>query len=229
MAREAFVEDGAEGELIGGRAGLADPEGLLGRHAYATEPARTMSLLVSGLVSSSPWSFERPKSTILEHDAIDLVLREEDVGGLEIAMDGPLPVRESERRDDRQEYRHRLRQREAAAVDDLSAQVVPVEISSMTSQVSPPCIASEVHDLEDVRVLQARGDPALAQEAGGHLIVPAHVLVLDLDGDALAEAGVPPLDDARSRPLPEETDDLVGSEPGSRRASSYATGEPMVE
>ena len=143
----------------------------------------------SGDVSSRGRSiFEMPKSTIFAKQRIGVALHEEDVVGLEIAMDDPGGVRACEALEDLRDDVQRLGERHAARPAEALAEVLAAE--QLHDEIRASVLGAGVEDRDDVRALDRAHRPRLAGEARDDSLVGGELRVDELDRDALAEADV---------------------------------------
>ena len=114
---------------------------------------------------------------------------DEDVAGLEIAVDDAARVRRLERRADRLQVLEHLGRRDAPLVVEHAAQVGALE---QLHHVERPPVGqlAELVDVDDVRVLDHVDRQRLAQEARDHLGRARQLATQDLDRRATAEQPV---------------------------------------
>ncbi len=159
-------------------------------------------------VSSSPFCPDMramPKSMSLGTDLARGGAREEDVLGLDVAVDDVLAVRGDERAHDGHQDVERLLDREPAALLEVAAQADAVEqlLDDVVGGVAP---LPDLEHADDVGVLDARGGARLAAEAPHHVGVPGDVGVQHLERHAAADPGVLRLEDGAHRALPDLPD-----------------------
>ena len=122
---------------------------------------------------------------------------DQDVGGLDVAVDEPHAVRGVERRGDLAADVDRPVRAQAALAAQHGGEVGALDV--LHREVEQPVLLAGVVDRDDVRVLQRGGDPRLAVEA---LAEPGGLGELrgdDLDGRAAAQVDVlGPVDQAHA-------------------------------
>ncbi len=215
---DQLVEHGAEGPDV--RAGVDGPAvGLLRRHVRGraddhAEPRVELAVAVRHA--------RDPEVDELGRDLARGPAREEDVLGLDVAVDDVLPVRGGERAHDRDEDLERLLHREPAARREVAPQAGAVE-QLLHDVVRPVAPLPDLEHVDDVGVVDARRRARLAAEAVHHVRSPGDVRVQHL------ERHVPPdqrvsfgLEHDARRALPElpEQDELPRppARAGGRRA-----------
>ena len=114
---------------------------------------------------------------------------DEDVAGLEVAVDDAARVRRLERRADRLQVLQHLGRREAPLLVQHAAQVGPLEQLHHVER-TPVGQLAELVDVDDVRVLDHVDRQRLAQEARDHLGRARQLAPQDLDRGATAEQPV---------------------------------------
>jgi hypothetical protein len=156
---------------------------------------------------------------------------DQDVGGLDVAVDEPARVRDVERAADLHEDRRGAAWVEPAGALDERAQVGALDEAHRDEQQAVDL--ARVVDRHDVRVLERRGDPRLALEALAEVLVGREVRRDDLEGDRAVEREVRrPVDDAHPATPgdaldPVAADDVAGREvghPGTLIAHGEAAG-----
>src|SRR5206468_6709048 len=133
---------------------------------------------------------------------------QQDVGGLDVAVEHAVPVRVIQRVGDRLQHRDRV-------VDvDSSAEPVGQRASAdeLEHQVRDAALVAEVVDAEDVRVAEPRDGHRLLMEALAVLLVLGEELGQDLDRHVAVERGVVGLVDGGHAAAPDALDDAVGPE-----------------
>ena len=208
LTRQALVEGGAERELVRRGPGAGDAVRLLRRHVR--HRAGDDFALGEGPALVQPVELGEAEVDHLRHDALLLVVAEEDVRRLDVAVHRPLAVGVRQRRGDGQQRGDRLLEREGPGTLELRPEIVPLE--ELHHEPGDAPLLPEIHHLEHVLVVQLRGDAPLPQEARRDLVVAHQVLVQHLHGHSLAQGHVPPFEDAGGRPLPHQEDQLVGPE-----------------
>ena len=119
-------------------------------------------------------------------------------------------VRVAERGRDGQEMGQRDLELHALDGSELRPQVPAVEV--LHHEPDEVVLATEIEHLEDVVVVHAGPDAALAEEPRRELVVAHEVLVQELHGHALAEHHVAPLEDGGGPALADQPEQLVGAE-----------------
>ena len=179
-----------------------------------TTPAPVTSVAVA-VASSDPApsgrpagsrSFARPKSRILT----PTVLRQEQVLGLEVAVDDPLLVGRGQAVGDLGPVLDGLLQREPAGAQPLAQRLA---LEQLRDHVGDAAFEADVEDREDVRVVEGARRPRLALEALEPVGVDRGRARQHLDRDVAAEAGVAGAIHLTHASCAEQTTDLVGAEP----------------
>ena len=88
---------------------------------------------------------------------------DQDVGGLDVAVDEPAPVRRAQRVGDLGDDRDRAGGLEPPLLGQQRPQVGALDVAH--GEVERPALDAGVEDLDDVRMVERRGEPALALEA----------------------------------------------------------------
>ncbi len=154
--REEGVEDRPQGVDVGRRPG----------------PPRFAAGLLGGHVTWGPQDQARPRdpAVCVEHlgqaevgDLRPAVMGQQDVRGLEVAVDDAQAVRVVDRPGQGLHQLGRLAGRQRGAV---AAIVETAAIDVLELQVGPAVVIAQVMDLDDRRVLQARDRLGLGQKAG---------------------------------------------------------------
>jgi hypothetical protein len=160
-----------------------------------------------------------PKSSTLGHHRARLA-GEEDVVGLEVAVDDAALVGDRERRAHREGDVDDLGHGHRPALDPRAQRLA---VEKLQRQEGQPVDLAHVEAIGDVGVLQARGDACFLDEArrdGGVAAEGQH-----LEGHALVEALAARFEHRPHAPLAELADDLVVAE---ARAGSEAHAERAV-
>lgn len=181
----AFVQDHAQRVLIGPCVQVAVAPRQLGRDIVRRAQKRRVGGQLGGGV------FHDLRDAEVEHLCRDIVVpapRQEDVGGLQIAVHHPLHVGGVHRRQHRQHQIDQLRQIEGALAAEVSVQRLAVQV--LHHQARQPVDHADVRHVDDVRVANARSELTFAQEARHDHVVLGVGPAQRLDGDALAEPGV---------------------------------------
>jgi N-acetylglutamate synthase-like GNAT family acetyltransferase len=140
---------------------------------------------------------------------------EEDVGGLEVAVDDAHVVHRRHGREHRQQRVDGGGRGEH--LQAIEAGVERLAVEALHRDVGHALLAADVEDRADVRVRDARGDLRLAHEAHDQLRVRAGDLVQHLERDrALQGLELEGLVDRAEGPSAEQTADLVAAEAGAR-------------
>ena len=135
---------------------------------------------------------------------------DEDVLGLQVAVDDAAAVRRGQAAGDLLRVRQGLAQRQRAAAE-RAAQRLAVE--QLGDDVGPPVGGADVVDRDDVRVVERGGGARFQLEAVEALRIGREARRQHLDGDVAAEARIAgPIDLAHAAGA-EQRDDLVGPEP----------------
>ena len=207
---DRLVEDRGERVLVRLGAGVLRPEGLLRRHVLQRADHRVVRRQRRGLGGL--------REHLRQAEVHDFRLRlavavtgEEHVGRLEVPVHHAAVVRERQRRGDGQDDRERLGHRQPLHLAEIRGAVLADE--ALHDEVRHVALDPDVQDADDVRVIEACRHPALAHEAGAHLLVRRQVLVKHLEGHALPQPRVSPLEDARGGPVPDQRADDVRPQP----------------
>ena len=124
-----------------------------------------------------------PEVDQLGHDVAAHVAREEDVGGLEVAVENPQVVRLREGRGDGENESEGVLDREDVDPGEKRAEIAPAE--ELHHEVRNARLDPNVEHIHGVRVVETGRDAPLAKEAALHLLVVREVLVEDPDRDLL--------------------------------------------
>ncbi len=147
------------------------------------------------------------------------VLLEQDVGGLQVAVDDAVGVAGGEGVGDLRGEQGGGHRGEGAVLAQIAVQVGAVdEVHDQSQQLT---LDDQVTDPDDVRVGQAQQDGALPQEAHDDVRVTGEFLLEDLDRDGLA--GLPLHGRLGARGLP-----LAGSPDGPRGAATERLLEEVL-
>ncbi len=140
-----------------------------------------------------------------------VLLHEQDVGGLQVAVDDAVGVARGQRVGDLRGHQRGGDRCEGAVLAQVAVQVGAVdEVHDQRQQVA---LDDQVADPDDVRVGQAEQDGALTQEAHHDVRIARQLLLEDLDRDRLA--GLPGYGRLGARGLA-----LAGTPDGARGAAS---------
>jgi hypothetical protein len=220
------VEDAAQGEEVAARVRLPALE-LLGRHVLegaedgAHRGERRRQLLGRELAELGAARL-RPARGVefrqAEIEQLDAALGEEDVAGLEVAVDDPGRVRALERVGDLDPEPEDLLDRERPPLDALGERLALEELHDQEVDLALP---PDVVEGADVRVLERRDRLRLALEALAHLLGGREVLGQDLERDRPVEPGVLGAVDLAHPAGAERGDDFVGTEARARRKSHW--------
>ena len=137
-----------------------------------------------------------------------VVALDEEVLGLQIAVDQRQRVRGHERVGDLSHDLQRAREGEQAAPHH-ARQRRPLE--ALHDEEEPARVLAEVVDLDRVRVAQGGGHAGLALEAGAGLLLRADLRVQQLDRDGAVELGLERLVDGAHAALAEQRADAVAA------------------
>jgi len=183
LARQQGEERGTDGPEIRARVDLAAlAEGLLGRHVRGrTHRAPRARGVRAGLRHDDARDAEVED---LEH----ALLREEQVVGLEVAVDGPARVRRGHHVEQLPGDRHRLARRERAPRAGQAA-LQRLALEQLHHQERRAILGLVVvDDAHDTRVLDRVGRVALAHEARADVLVGPQLGAQHLEGDAVPVA-----------------------------------------
>ena len=182
-AGEHLEKDGAEGEEIGPGVDFFTPD-LLGSHVSrgSHDHSRTGEL---GGVFSRPGQVFRGPSLACEAEVEELhsVRSQEDVGGLEVAMDQPASVQRGKGGKRREGDGHGLGRGKGAALQTFR-EGVPLE--ELHRDVEGPLVLADLVELTNVWMVDGGGGPRLPAEAA-HRGLVGELRGDQLDGDAAVE------------------------------------------
>ena len=171
LARQQLVEDRAEGEDVGALVEIAQPHGLLGRHVVraADHVARPRQALVVGA----------PRDPEVDEHRLAVRLADQDVGGLDVAVDDPVLVHVRERERDLLGELERAGDGQLAAPGELVEGLADDQLGDAVGVAS---ILAGALDREDVGVRGELGESLdLAPEALAELVVLRRAEEGDLD------------------------------------------------
>ncbi len=151
-------------------------------------------------------------------------LPEEDVVGLQVAVDDVALVHRRHRGAHREHEVQRGREGERAAVVDAVGEALPLE--ELHREVGHAVDGARVVDLDDVGVLEARRGLRLAEEARGERGVRGQLAAQDLQRHALLQRELQGLVDHPERARAEHALDLVGPECLSHRQGAVLMLHP---
>ena len=184
---------------------------LLGRHE-AHRPQHHARFRGPGTGALVSFANERRRARQLgEAEVEDLdpaVVRDEDVVGLEIAVDDPLVVSSGKAVSDLERVVEGLADGKRSA---LEAGPQGVAFEQLRDDVGCTVVGADVVDGEDVRVVQGAGGAGLLLEAA-ELLAIGDPLEENLDRDLALQAGVTGAVDLTHRPRAEQPHDLVRAE-----------------
>ena len=134
---------------------------------------------------------------------------DQDVARLHVAMDEPVAVGLGEGLCDLGDDPDGAGRLEPSFLGEQGAQVGPVDVAHR--QVERPALGARVEDLDDVRVVQRGGEPALALEAGAEDGISSQARHQELQCDGPVEGQVGgPVDDAHSAASRDRVDAVTG-------------------
>ena len=136
---------------------------------------------------------------------------DEEILGLQVAMDDALPVRGGETPGNLERVVHSLLLRDRTGVE-LPAQRLPLE--KLHHGVGDTRLRSEVEDGQDVRMRERRDRFRLALEAGPRVGIGSHGLREDLDRHVPVQLLIPRAVDLSHPTRAQRGEDLVGAEAG---------------
>ena len=207
-AREHLVKQRPEREDVRAVIHRLAPD-LLGRHEAHRPQHHARFRGPRALVS---FADERRRARQLgEAEVEDLdpaVVRDEDVVGLEVAVDDPLVVSGGKAAGDLQRVVEGLADRKRSA---LEADLQGVAFEQLRDDVGGAVVRADIVDGEDVRVVQGAGGAGLLLEAA-ELLGIGDLLGENLDRDLALQAGVTGAVDLTHRPRGEQPHDLVRAE-----------------
>lgn len=194
-ARGHLVQHEPEGEQIGARVDRLAPCLLRGhvrdgadRHAGAGQ--RLVRNAHGGQRGLRRHDDLRTGRELCEPEVEDLgvaALRDEDVGGLDIAMNDALAVRRVERVGDLHAQIADLTRRQRLGGDEMLERL---PLQPLHDHEVPAVVGADVVDGADVRVVQRRGGARLALKALDRLRIGGQFLRKDLQRDTAAETGI---------------------------------------
>ncbi len=138
------------------------------------------------------------------------VLRQEEVGGLEVAVDDAVLVRGGEAAGDLLGVLDGLAERQRAGGEHLAERAALEELGD---EVGGAVVGADVEEGEDVGVVEGAGEAGLLLEAAEAVGVLAVLGGEDLDGDVAVEAGVAGAVDLAHPAGPDRAPDLVRPQP----------------
>ena len=143
------------------------------------------------------------------------LLVEQDVGRLHVAVDEPLCVRRVERVRDLGGDRDDPPRRQRALPPEQRLQVGPVHVAHRDEQAAVGL--ARLVDRHDVRVVETRGQPRLAQHPVAERLVVREPLAQQLEGDRALEAQVESAVHLAHAAAPGQSADLVAGDEITRR------------
>ena len=138
----------------------------------------------------------RPKSAMRSRP----VVAEEEVGGLDVAVDEAPAVGVVEAAGRLEADQQRLRRAEPPAHVEHRPQAAAAEV--LAHEVRPVVLLAPVVDRHDVGVVEGGGGPGLGPEPAQERLVVGQRRVQDLDRDAAAQPNVVGEEDVPDEPLP---------------------------
>ncbi len=216
LSGEELVEDHAGGEEV--RAAVhRQPLDLLGRHeARRAHHAAHLR--------------EARRLDVGDAEVGDLhraVLEQEDVAGLDVAVDHALPVRVAERVEDLRHDAHDLGVGEALVPLECGLEVAPLDVLHRDERGA--VVLVEVVDRDDVGVVEPAGGLRLAAEARDdrRRVLAGQLVAADrLQRHPALDHRVVRLVDDAHRAAPERAPDLVPAEPVVRRHARVSLASP---
>ncbi len=212
-ARQQLIEDGAQRVDVAGRPNLlALAAGLLGRHVRRRphDGARgRLANVVELLGQTEVGDFGRA------------VLRQQDVGRLQVAVNDAFVVRCLHGAGQRLQQACGLPCRQRGAVE------LPVQAAAGTElqgEEGPAVVLADLVDLDDVRVLEAGDGLGLGAETCQLRLAGVAAGQDHLEGDDAAQLDVPRLVDDTHATLAELAEDLVAGHLASRATAALETG-----
>jgi hypothetical protein len=141
---------------------------------------------------------------------VDVLARaEQDVGGLDVAVDEPGGVGGVQRGADLLDDPHGALGREAAFAPHQRSQVIPGDVAH--SDVRDPVLVARVEDRDDVRVVDGRRELGFPEEALARRSVFGESRRDDLEGDRPVERQLGrAVDDAHPSPSRDRVDPVLG-------------------
>ena len=152
------------------------------------------------------------------------LLVEQDVRRLHVAVDEPLRVRGVERVGDLRGDRDRARRLERALATQQRLQVGPVDVAHRDEEAAVGL--ARLVDRDDVRVVEARGEPRLAEHPLAEPFVVGEALAQQLQGDRALEPHVERAVHLAHAAAPGKSADLVAGDELTRRNPSFYCHRP---
>ena len=201
VAGQHLVHDDAEAVDVGALVDLL-AEDLLGRHVFrrADDVARLRELRVAAL---------RGGGDAEVHDLEQPRVVDQDVRGLQVAMDDALLVRDAHADADVRAVGDGLLRRHRLLVGDLGAERMRRKVLHRDRVAAAD--VQEVVDADDVLVRDAPRVAQLVHEALQHLLVGGDVGVQELQDQALLDDGVLDENDGAERAFADLLDELVAA------------------